>query len=67
MVYDYDHAEIISRFTGIQDDHNHDKRYVVKFIAEDGSLIAWDADYHRSVFVNHNDRDQLKAYDMKLS
>lgn len=46
---------------------NHDKRYVVKFIAEDGSLIAWDSDYHRSVFVNRNDRDQLKAYDMKLS
>ncbi|AWH15606.1 hypothetical protein KNT91_gp082 [Aeromonas phage 60AhydR15PP] len=46
---------------------NHDKRYVVKFIAEDGSLIAWDADYHKSVFVNRNDRDQLKAYDMKLS
>lgn len=46
---------------------NHNKRYTVKFIAEDGSLIAWDEEHKKSVFVNRNDRDQLKAYDMKLS
>lgn len=41
-------------------------RYVVKFIADDGSLVAWDEERHKSVFVNRNDRDQLRAYGMEL-
>ncbi|UYD57464.1 hypothetical protein OFDDKENP_00088 [Aeromonas phage B614] len=42
-------------------------RYTVKFIADDGSLIAWDSERGKSIFVNRNDRDQLKAYGMQLS
>lgn len=53
----------------VGDEFNHgwDRKYVVKFIADDGSLIAWDEERNKSIFVNRNDRDQLKAYGMTLN
>lgn len=42
------------------------RHYVVKFIAGDGSLIAWDEERQKSFFVNRQDRDQLRAYGMEL-
>ncbi|APU02382.1 hypothetical protein [Aeromonas phage SW69-9] len=47
--------------------HKWDVKYIVKFIADDGSLIAWDEERKKSIFVNRNDRDQLKAYGMTLN
>ena len=52
----------------IGDKFHHNRRtYIVKFVADDGSALAWDEEHQKSVFVNRNDRDQLKAYGMQLS
>lgn len=40
--------------------------YTVKYVADDGSLIAWNEERKKSIFVNRNDRDQLHAYGMEL-
>lgn len=52
----------------VGDEISRDNRTLkVVFVAEDGSLVAWDAERKTSVYINRNDRDQIKAYGLKLA
>lgn len=38
----------------------------IDFVANDGSVVAWDSIKNRSYYINRNDRDQLKALNLVL-
>lgn len=41
-------------------------KITVDFVANDGSIVAWDSIKNRSYYINRNDRDQLKALNLVL-